>query len=129
MSMMPPDLSEDNFLLFAAKSYDRSSCIGLKEFHEDLGRIRYIKGLLRRYQKTGKLSERLMLNHFICLHNVFGSAIVPMLFYKMDKSTWPQIKTFLVYLDYIKEGSYLLPSVLESDVSLDPNIINILRGI
>lgn len=122
-------LNEDNFLLFAAKSYDRSSCIGIQEFYEDLNRIKYIKGLLKRYKKTGKLSERLLLNHFICLHNVFGTAIVPMLFYKSEQEIWPQIKTFLVYLDYLKEGSQVLPSLSETDIPLDQIIINTLRGI
>lgn len=63
--MKIPELNDNTFLLFAAQSYDRSSCIGIKEFYEDLGRIKYIKGLLKRYKKTGNLSERLLLNHFI----------------------------------------------------------------
>lgn len=127
--MMPHTLTEDNFLLFAAKSYDRTSCTSLQEFYEDLNRIKYIKGLIKRYKKTGRLSERLILNHFICLHNVFGQAMVPMVFFKTEPEMWPQIKTFLVYLDYLKEGISLHTNVVESDIPLDPLIINILRGL
>jgi hypothetical protein len=126
---MTPELTEDNFLLFAAKAYDRTAFTGIKEFHEDLGRIKSIKGLLKRYKNTGKLSDRLILNHIICLHNVFGDALVPILFFKTESGCWPQVKTFLVFLDYLEEGSRVLPTVLESDISLDSNIINILRRI
>ena len=45
-------MTEDNFLLCAMKSYDNPSCGGMEEFKEDLNRVKYVKRLLNRYIKT-----------------------------------------------------------------------------
>jgi hypothetical protein len=123
------DLTNENFLLFAAKHYDNPSCLTLKEFHDDLKRIKYIKRLFKRYKKTGEIAERLILNHIILMYNVFGEATVPILFFKIDKEFWPQLKTFLVYLNYLKEHTLIDKKIVEEMVSLDTNIINKLRNI
>jgi hypothetical protein len=123
------ELNEDNFLLYAAKNYNSSGCLGLKEFYDDLKRFKYIKRLLKRYEKTGIVSERLLLNHFLLLHNVFGSAVVPMLFFKFEESFWPQIKTFLVFLNYMPETHKIQQHINESDIPLDQHIIFKLRKI
>lgn len=126
---MPIEITPDNFLLFAAKNYDNPTCSSIKEFQDDLKRFKYIKRLLKRYKKTGVISERLLLNHIILLHNVFNEAVVPMLFYKLEKEHWPQIKTFLVFLNYMPEYMKITPSVSSTSIPLDPNIINKLRRI
>jgi len=123
------ELSNENFLLYAAKNYNNSSCISLKEFHGDLKRFKYIKRLLGKYKKTGELSERLLLNHFILLRNVFDEAMIPMLFHKFDETYWSEIKTFLVYLNYLKDNYQINEEVNESSVSLDTYIIEKLRQI
>jgi hypothetical protein len=56
------DLNESNVLLYAAKCYDKPNCIQ-SEFDEDYKKFRYIKRLLNRYRLTGKIKERLLLNH------------------------------------------------------------------
>jgi hypothetical protein len=122
------ELSNDNFLLFAAKNYDNPSCLTLKEFHDDLKRIKYIKRLLKRYKNTGVISERLILNHIILMHNVFGEAVVQILFFKIEKEFWSQLKTFLVFLNYLKEH-IVVEGINEEKISLDTNIINKLRTI
>lgn len=122
------ELSNDNFLLFAAKHYDNPSCLTLKEFHDDLKRIKYIKRLLKRYMNTGVISERLILNHIILMHNVFGEAIVPILFFKIEKEFWSQLKTFLVFLNYLKEH-VIIEGTNEENIPLDVTIINKLRTI
>lgn len=122
------ELSNDNFLLFAAKHYDNPSCLTLKEFHDDLKRIKYIKRLLKRYMNTGVISERLILNHIILMHNVFGEAIVPILFFKIEKEFWSQLKTFLVFLNYLKEH-VIIEGTNEENIPLDVKIINKLRTI
>ena len=74
-------LTNDNFALFAAKYYDNPTCSGVEEFNEDLARIIYVKRLLRKYERTGELRDRLIMNHLITLYNVFGSkAATKMLF-------------------------------------------------
>jgi hypothetical protein len=65
------DLNDDNFLIYAAKAYDKPHIIQ-SEFEEDLKRLKYVKRLLRKYKQTGDFKERLILNHVIILSNVFG---------------------------------------------------------
>ena len=122
-------LNDDTFILYAIKHYNNSSCSGMKEFYDDLKRIKYIKRLLRRYKKSQNISERLVLNHLILLHNVFNDHLVPLLFFKIEKDHWSQLKTFLVFLHYLPEGIELSKDINETDVPLDPIIINKLRKI
>ena len=51
------------------------------------------------------MRERLMLNHIICLFNVFGyKPCMRMLEFKIkDEQHWSSIKTMLLYLDLIEE--------------------------
>lgn len=116
------ELTSHNYLLHAAKNYNNPSCASLKEFEDDLKRVKYIKRLLKRYKKNHEVSERLILNHIILLHNVFGQFIVPLLFFKIEKEHWSQIKTFLLFLEYI-------PDDFEVSIPLDAQIINKLRKI
>ena len=66
-------VNDNNFMMFAIKHYDSPSCTGETEFREDLSRIRSIGRSFSRYRKTGKINERLVLNHLIVLYNVFES--------------------------------------------------------
>ena len=78
-------LTEENFLLFAARHYDNPSCIDVTEFEDDLNTLKYIKRLLTRYQESGELKERLILNHLNLLNNLFGpEATVKMCLLKMQ---------------------------------------------
>lgn len=126
---MPIELTQDTFLLYAAQHYNNPSCISLREFESDLKRFKYIKRLLKRYKKSGVLSERLLLNHLILLHNVFSDALVPMLFLKFEEEFWPQIKTFLVFLNYLPEDFHITKNIKETEIPLDDNIITRLRKI
>jgi len=95
------DLNDDNFMLYAAKAYDKPNCI-MSEFEEDLQRIKYIKRLFKRYRATGELKERLILNHIIILSNVFGvEATVRMLFLKIDEEDFKVLKTFLLFINFM----------------------------
>ena len=77
-------LNEKNFLEFASKSYSNPNCFSVDEFLEDLARIKYVKRLLNRYVSGGNLQERLIVNHIICIYNVFDIACAnQMLFYKL----------------------------------------------
>lgn len=92
------ELNEDNYLMFAIKHYENPQAITQEDFYDDLKRFKYIKRLLRRYKKTGVLKTHLLLNHFICVYNVFGDAATPLLFYKIDSDLWSPMKAFIVYL-------------------------------
>lgn len=117
------ELNNKNFLLFAAKNYQNSQCMTQEEFEDDLQRFKYLKRLFNRYEVTGELSERLILNHLVVLYNVFGiKAANHMMFYKIEDKNWPILKTFLVYLNYLPEEQYV-------EVPLDEKVVEALRKI
>jgi hypothetical protein len=128
---MKPELTNENFLMYAIKHYDNPSCSGLKEFNDDLKRLRYIKRLLGRFQSTGNIKERLIINHLVVLYNVFGvEAANSMLFFKIQERLWPELKTFLVFLNYMPENIHYKGHIIRgSDVPLEPQIVDILRKI
>ena len=71
------ELNEDNYMMFAIKHYENPQAVTQEDFYEDLKKFKYIKRLLKRYQKSGELKSHLLLNHFICLYNVFDDAATP----------------------------------------------------
>lgn len=114
-------LTHKNFELFASQHYNNPECTSVEEFKEDLSRFKYLKRLLKRYEQTGDLQERLILNHLIVLYNVFGiKAANRMMWYKVEEAHWPVIKTFLVFLHY-------LPEDYKIEVPLDKVVIDRLR--
>lgn len=116
-------LTEDTLILYAAKHYYNPKCTHVDEFYEDLKRFKYIKRLINRYQETGKLSERLILNHLIVACNVFGiDAGLNILRLKLSENQWPVIKPFLTSLDYITEDDY-------NEYESDEHVVNELRKI
>ena len=127
-NMVSEKLNEGNFLVYAMHHYDNPQCHSLQEFEEDIKKFLYLKKLLSRYKNYDELRERLILNHIIVLYNIFGESATKMLFYKIDKSCWDVLVTFLVYLDRMPEE---LPEygIILSDIVLDETIISTLRKI
>ena len=96
------DVTEENYLIVAAKHYSNPQCSSTEEFYEDLNRIKYIKRLINRYYETGDLSDRLLMNHIIVFCNVFTINIgIKIMALKLEYKYWPVIKPFLVKLKYI----------------------------
>jgi hypothetical protein len=96
-------LTEENFLLFAAKFYDNPQCFDTEEFFEDMNRFKYLKKLLNKYRQTGELKTTLILNHIIVINNLFGpEATVRMLFLKCSDFL-DCIKPFLIFLNIFPE--------------------------
>ena len=94
---------------------------GRKEFEDDLKRFKYIKRLLRKYYDTKVLKERLLLNHIIVLNNVFGpDACATLLLYKVQKEYWSALKSFLLYLNILKEEEL-------KDIDKDEFVFEVLR--
>lgn len=125
---MTEKLNENNFLVYAMHHYDNPQCHSLEEFEEDLKKILYLKKLLSRYKNNGELRERLILNHIIVLYNIFGESATRMLFYKVEKSCWDVLVTFLVYLERMPETIPEYGIVL-SEIKLDETVIATLRKI
>ena len=68
-------------------------------------RFKYIKRLFRKYQDSGVLKERLLLNHIIVLNNLFGAdAASTLLFFKIEMEHWPALKSFLMFLNIMPES-------------------------
>lgn len=126
------DLNDGNFLIYAAKHYDRPHILQ-SEFEDDLRRIKYIKRLLRKYKQTGEFKERLILNHTIILANVFGvESAVNMLFHKVDKDDYPQLKTILIYLNYLPMNlkvTFDKYYVRQEEIPVDLSIADTLRNL
>lgn len=116
------ELTDDNFVLYAMKHYDNPNCKGLSEFQDDLKKFRYLKRLFRKYRAGSGLKERLIINHIIVIYNLFGiEASTKMLFFKIDEKNWPQLKSFLLYLNLMPADNML--------VDADLDVLNSLRKI
>ena len=126
--MMQEKINDANFLIYAMHNYDNPQCHSVAEFEDDLKKFIYLKKLIYRYKNAGELRERLILNHIIVLYNIFGEATTKMLFYKIEEDLWPQLITFLVYLNRMPETipEYGINLI---DIKLDETIIAVLRKI
>lgn len=126
------ELTEENFIMYAVKNYDNPSCKGMDEFYDDLKRFKYIKRLLRKHNVGKELKERLILNHIIVLGNLFGvEATTKMLFFKLEQKFWPQVKTFLVFLNYMPMKVIVSKDIeiQDKDISVDEEIMKNLKKI
>lgn len=99
-------LTDKNFMLYAARNYRNPRSLDPNEFRSDLSHMKYAKKLIKTYLTTGELQTRLILNHLIIFFNMFEpEAAVKMLFFRM-KDEAPQIKTFLLFMNYLPEIGY-----------------------
>lgn len=126
------DLTEENFTLYAIKHYDNPACKGIAEFNDDLKRFIYLKRLFNKYIAGKDLKERLILNHLVVIYNLFGAeAATKMLFFKVEREFWPQLKTFLVFLNFMPIGPISAQGVLVEgfEIPLDEKVSEALRKI
>ena len=113
-------LDDENFTLYASQIYDNPSYESDDEFLEDLNRIKYIKRLFFRYDNTGELKLRLILNHIIILTNVFGNeGTTRILFYKSEEKYYGYIKSFLKYLNCLPS---VIPELNLKEINTDHRI-------
>ena len=120
---MYENITSDNFVMYAIKHYDNPQCEGEKEFHDDMKRFKYIKRLFKKYTLGGQLKERLLLNHIIILRNLFGTeACVTLLLYKTQKEYLSVLKSFLIFLNMIREDEL-------TDIESDNYVLEALRKI
>ena len=101
-------LTPENINMFAMKHYDNPSCVDEQEFLDDMKRFKYLKRLFRKYDTSKDLKMRLIINHIIVLANVFGvDAATTLLFFKIEKSHWPILKAFMIFLRYMPENDLI----------------------
>ena len=114
-------ITKKNWLFFAIKNYNVPNLDSEQEFYEDIKRFKYIKRLFRKYKTTGELKTRLILNHIIVLNNVFGAdACSTLLIYKIQPEYWPALKSFLLYLNILRDDEL-------KDIDKDEKVFEILR--
>jgi hypothetical protein len=118
-------LNERNFVIYAAKHYDKTQIHTTEEFFDDLKRFKYLKKLIARYIKNDDLQHRLILNHIIILYNVFGLHITRMLYLKF-KNEFYCIKPFLIVLNILPRRLYNIgdENIIHTDtINSDINIV------
>jgi len=126
-------LDETNALLYAAKHYDNPQCFDTLEFYEDLSRFKYLKRLFKRYEETGELKERLIINHLVVIYNVFGvEAATRLLFLKMD-GFYHYLKPFLEMMGtlptVVTNIGFTNKDVICGHIVSDPHIEKIIKQI
>lgn len=126
------DLNDDNFVLYAAKAYDLGNSGSMDEFKDDLNRFKYIRRLLKRYETTGDLKARLILNHVIILYNSFGAEATNMLFYRLEDYQ-AEIKPFVELLSFLPgsvsyNGKIILTDTIDSNKNVELEIKRQING-
>lgn len=125
-------VNEDNFVVYAAKHYDNPQCYDTEEFLDDLKRFKYIKRLFNRFEITGDLKERLILNHIMVLYNLFGDQATVLLFVKL-RGYYTFLKPFLVLINRMPDKVHGVMTqsnvIYNSDIAMDPRIVEALRKI
>ena len=110
------NLTKDNITMYAIKHYHNPSCEGMSELDDDMKRFKYVKRLFRKYEESGILKERLLLNHIIILNNLFGAeASSTLLFFKTERQHWAALKSFLEFLNIMPEQDLM-------DIKSDENV-------
>lgn len=123
------ELSDKNFLLYAAHFYDDARAASTEEFEDDLKRFQYVKRLLNRFHDGKELKTRLLLNHIIVIYNCFGPSATHMLFMRLWEYR-EYIKPFVLFLNYMpKEIVFNGNRIPESDIHMNETIIRELRKI
>ena len=122
------ELTNENYLMFALLHYDNPHCIDIKEYFEDVRKLKYIKRLFNRYKEDGVIKERLILNHLISFYNVFDNeAATRLLFFRVGTEYHSLLKTFLVFLNRMPDQ--INDNLYSSDIHLDGKVIEILRNL
>ena len=122
------ELTNENYLMYALLHYDNPHCVDIKEYFEDVRKLKYIKRLFNRYKEDGVIKERLILNHLISFYNVFeNEASTRLLFFRVGVEYHSLLKTFLVFLNKMPEQ--VNENLYSCDILLEDNIVKILRNI
>lgn len=122
-------MTESDLFNYALKNYYNPICRTAEEFSADYNTTTKIRKLLNRYILGEDISFRLLLNHFMMFYNVFHpSAATIILFKKLEKAHYPQIKTIATFLNYIPYNIQDYDIFID-DVEFDKNLVEFLRGI
>ena len=114
------NLTDENIELYCIRHYNNPQCISVEDYHNDMRRFKYIKRLLKKYHKGTEVKLNLLLNHIVIIYNVFGDAAPLLLFYKMERDYWSDIKAIMMFLNkYPEMESESLQKIAVNDCILE----------
>lgn len=126
-------VTEENFVIYAARYYNNSSCSTQADFLQDVNKIKFIVKMFKRYEKDGVINERLVLNHIILLYNVFEREAITRMLVLKCRNHLHLLKPFLILLNFWPEKIEHVGCdqniIIGSDIPLDPILIDKLRKI
>lgn len=100
-------LVKEESVNLALRAYDNPHTKTYAQFIEDYSRLRHIRRCLTRFKKTGKINERLLLNHLVLWFNSFRPDFSLSILLKEFDS--PEDMGILIpvidYLNYLPEGN------------------------
>ena len=98
------ELSSKELAAYARRFYHNPQQFLDEEFEKDFKLFMYTKSLIRRYINNYKINLRIILNNIITLNNLFGPKPTGViLLFSCGEDMWPQLKSFLDYLDIIPQ--------------------------
>lgn len=124
------NLTKENIRFFAVRVYQNPDCNSFLEFEKDYQRVKYLKTLLYKYLNNKKINIRILLNHIICLHNVFpGDSTAKILFTELSENSWNALATILVYLSLMPHMIVGIngKTITLSSISIDNNLLEKLK--
>lgn len=94
------ELTDQSYMLFAAKYYNNANCYNLEEFQQDIILPLHIKKIFTRYTLGKEINTRLLVNHLICFLNVFEfQAAIKLLFFRIEPKHHSKLCSLLTFLE------------------------------
>lgn len=110
---MRPDT---DFIKYCLQNY-KTTFFSKQEFDNDINRLVILKKAFKRYDTTGKINIRLILNNIIIIINIFGvEAANIILFYRLGEKYYPHIKTILEFIDCYIENNITKDYDINEDI-------------
>lgn len=125
-------ITKETLRLYAANVYYNPGCVSHEEFLKDYGRVKSLKTLLNKYLNNKNPNIRIIINHIICISNVFpGESMAVILFTDYDESIWNLLATFLVFLNLLPVNNFHVKEriIIPSEFCIDSNLLDRLRKI
>lgn len=129
-----PRLTDENFLMYAIKTYENPNCLSSEDFKSDMKAFAYLSKALTKIASTSEPNEqnvRQILNHIISLCNLFGnSSTARMLFFYFPEKHHPVLKTAMDFLGRLPDPKLsMFPEIREIEsVAWDNRILKILES-
>tara|TARA_Y100001973_G_C5199312_1_gene336482 strand:- start:1547 stop:1915 length:369 start_codon:yes stop_codon:yes gene_type:complete len=116
-------LKDEEMLYELLKKYEQnvSNFVDAEDFHEEVMRFKFVFKILRRYENSGQLNTRLLLNHLIILHNIFDTVATKILLDGVDDDLQPYMYSALkiisrLPIDYYGKEDQDITQMIQSDI-------------